>query len=93
MCIMLDQINDYLVQYHNCYSYQLSSPRCIIIIQVVERKQKVRDVSEKLKEYHCIMKPLEEWLKEAEQTAKKLSVVAKSKPRLEKQLYELKVSM
>ena len=39
------------------------------------------------------MKPLEKWLKEAEQTAKKLSIVAKSKPRLEKQLYELEVSL
>ena len=62
-------------------------------MQVTERKQKVGDASKKLKECCSIKNPLEEWLKEAEQKVMKLSAVAKSKTKLEKQLHELKVKM
>lgn len=67
--------------------------RCVIAMQVTERKQKVGNASEKLKEFYSIKNPLEEWLKEAEQKATKLSPVAKSKTKLEKQLHELKVNI
>ena len=39
------------------------------------------------------MQPLQVWLKEAEERAKQLSTVAKSKVRLEKQSHDLRVSI
>ena len=39
------------------------------------------------------MKQLEKWLKEVEEKYRKISAVAKSKERLKKQLYDVKVSM
>ena len=39
------------------------------------------------------MQSLGEWLRGAEEKAKKLSAIAKSKARLEKQLHELEVSI
>jgi len=39
------------------------------------------------------MEPLSEWLKEAEQKAKKMSAVAKNKNRVETHLQELQVTI
>ena len=58
-----------------------------------ERRQKAGDASDKLKECCSIMQPLEVWLKGAEERAKQLSTVAKSKVRLEKQSHDLRVSI
>ena len=38
------------------------------------------------------MEQLENWLKQAEEEYRKMSIVAKSKERLEKQLHDVKVS-
>ena len=61
--------------------------------QVTERKQKAWEACNKLKECCSVMQPLEQWLKEAEEKAKQLSAVAKSKGRIEKQSHDLKVSI
>ena len=57
------------------------------------RLEKAGDASDKLKECCSIMQPLEAWLKGAEERAKQLSTVAKSRARLEKQSHDLKVSI
>ena len=59
----------------------------------MERGQKAGEACDKLKECCAVMQPLEKWLKEAEEKAKQLSGVAKSKARLEEQSHDLKVSI
>ena len=60
---------------------------------MAERRQKAGEAGDKLKECCSIMQPLEVWLKAAEEKAKLLSAIAKSRATLEKQSHDLKVSI
>ncbi|XP_065889965.1 microtubule-actin cross-linking factor 1-like isoform X3 [Dysidea avara] len=59
--------------------------------QVAQRKVKAGGAADKLSYCWSVMEPLLEWLKEAEQKAKRMSAMAKNKSRLETQLQELQV--
>ena len=78
-------------KYYNCSTFYNRND-AYNGIQVTKRKQKGDAACVKLKECFCIMKQLEKWLKEVEEKYRKISAVAKSKERLEEQLYDVKVS-
>jgi len=80
-------IEDQVLHVHKRYcEFSLS------IAKVAQRKLKAGVAADKLSQCWDVMEPLLEWLKEAEQKAKKMNAVAKNKNRVETYLQELQVT-